>query len=189
VTDVGGWSTEILWIHDGNLQKARSANLGAVSATERFLLSDPPQSPEITCLDEHIVEELREIQRDFEATGRDFEKVPSLLVGTAGTITTLAAIDLGLRDYDALQINGHLLTLRQIEALFFRLAGVRAAERKRIPGLEEGREDLILSGIRIVLKIMEIFRVDRLMVVDSGLLEGVMAEGIRKRYSLGYFHP
>ncbi len=185
VTDVGGWSTEILWIHDGNLQKTRSTNLGAVSATERFLLSDPPQAPEINRLDEHVKEELREIQRDFEQAGLDRKKAPSLLVGTAGTITTLAAIDQGLRDYDTRKINGHPLTLRRIEALFLHLSGVRAAERKRVPGLEEGREDLILAGIRIVLKIMEVFRVDMLVVIDSGLLEGVMAEGMRKKYSPG----
>ncbi len=189
VMDVGGWSTEILWIQEGNLRKAMSTNLGAVSASERFLLSDPPEPSEIRDLDEHIKEELQEIHRGFEQAGWGSPNASAILVGTAGTITTLAAIDQGLKDYDPRKINGHPLPLQRIEALFIRLAGIRAAERKKVPGLEEGREDLILAGTRIVLKSMEIFRADTLVVVNSGLLEGVMVEEIRRMDSPRRFAP
>jgi len=181
VTDIGGRPTENLWIVRGEVRKVRSANLGAVSSVERFLLSDPPQPAEVTLLDEHAKECLREVRRNFEGAGWDARKISPRLVGTAGTITTLAAIDQGLTNYDPGKVNGHFLPLDRVESLFSRLAEVRAAERRKVPGLEEGREDLILAGTRIVLKIMEVFQLDALIVIDSGLLEGVMSEGISKR--------
>ncbi len=102
------------------------------------------------------------------------------MVGTAGTITTLAAIDLKLERYDSQKVTGHGISRRTLEQLFSSLSSLTKEKRRQVPGLEEGREDLILSGTQIVLRLMEGLGFESLLVVDSGLLEGVLLEGIKE---------
>ena len=89
------------------------------------------------------------------------------LVGTAGTVTTLAALDLGLAAYDADRVQGHMLTRAAIEDLLARLARLTHSERAVLPALEPGRADLILPGTVIF---------DALTVSDRGLREGILCE-------------
>lgn len=178
--DIGGWSTEILWVEDRKLKKAVSTDLGAVFLAEKFFRSDPPGSGEIELLDARVDETLEEVLRDFRGAGWGKGKLVFPLVGTAGTITTLAAIDLALPVYEPQRVNHHLLCREKVKEIFSRLASQRAAARRLVPGLEEGREDLILSGTRVVLRVMEHFGAETMMVIDSGLLEGVLLEGIKE---------
>src|SRR5204863_222921 len=80
---------------------------------------------------------------------------PAHLVGTAGTVTTLGALDLGLRHYDPRRVQGHTLARAAIEAQRARLASLSAAERADLPCLEPGRADLILPGIAVVLATLD----------------------------------
>ena len=178
VIDIGGWSTEVLWIEDGKIRKTVSAPLGAVSLCENFLKSDPPNPAEIHSLAQYLREAAEEFLREIENSGwRNDGQSP--LVGTAGTITTLAAIDQKLDRYDPQKVTGHRISRRSLEQLFSSLASLTKEKRRQVPGLEEGREDLILSGTQILLRLMESLGFESLVVVDSGLLEGVMLEGIR----------
>jgi exopolyphosphatase/guanosine-5'-triphosphate,3'-diphosphate pyrophosphatase len=96
------------------------------------------------------------------------------LVGTAGTVTTLAAMDMEMLDYDWQRVNGHILDLQTIKAMSRRLADLTVEKREELPGMEKGRGDLIPAGIEIVLEIMQQFKAEKLTVSDFGLLEGVL---------------
>ena len=96
------------------------------------------------------------------------------LVGTAGTVTTVAAIHLEMTDYDWQKINGFSLDISAVESLYKRLAPLSVSEREAIPGMEKGRGDLLPAGIEIILNIMQQFRSAKLTVSDFGLLEGIL---------------
>jgi exopolyphosphatase/guanosine-5'-triphosphate,3'-diphosphate pyrophosphatase len=97
------------------------------------------------------------------------------LIATAGTATTLAAIDIGLADYDYSKVNNHTLHADRIREIYYRLSSLSPAERlSQVTGLEKGREDLIIAGTLLTLKSMEMFASKSLKVSDFGLLEGII---------------
>ena len=96
------------------------------------------------------------------------------LVGTAGTAATLAALDLGLRAYDARRVQGHRLTREAVETLRLRLGALTVVERAALPCLEPGRADLILPGVAIVLATLDLTGAGALVVSDWGLREGIL---------------
>jgi exopolyphosphatase/guanosine-5'-triphosphate,3'-diphosphate pyrophosphatase len=102
----------------------------------------------------------------------------SALVGTAGTVTTLAALDLGLETYDAGRVQGHRLSRATIEALGRRLGALTVTERAALPCLEPGRADLIVAGVAIVSTALAVTGADTVLVSDWGLREGIMADTV-----------
>lgn len=96
------------------------------------------------------------------------------LVGTAGTVTTLAAMHLGLAEYSPDCINGLWLTRDRLLALKRRLAPLTPAQRETLPGMEEGRGDLILPGLEVVLRLMTLLARTKLRVSARSLLEGAV---------------
>jgi exopolyphosphatase/guanosine-5'-triphosphate,3'-diphosphate pyrophosphatase len=117
-----------------------------------------------------------------EIAGRLAREVPARirvgtlgrLIGTAGTATTLAALDLGLTTYDPGRVQGHVLARAAIEALRDRLGGLTLAERAALPCLEPGRADLIVAGIAIVLATLDLTGAPEMVVSDWGLREGIL---------------
>ena len=101
-------------------------------------------------------------------------------IGTAGTITTLAAIDQELNQYDPRLINNYVLSRDRISSILRRLSAMQREERMQVPGLEPGREDLIIAGSAIVLQIMDRFGFDPMIVSDAGLLEGILIDACRQ---------
>ncbi len=97
-------------------------------------------------------------------------------MGTAGTVTTLAALDLGLAAYEPDRVQGHTLTHAAVERLLARLARLSHAERAALPSLEPGRADLIVPGTVICLAAMARVGFDVLTVSDRGLREGILCE-------------
>jgi len=180
ITDVGGWSTEILWVEGEMPRQTVSLGLGVVALTERFLKADPPLAGELEELETHSRNLLREIRSQWENTGRNVRSLHPNLIGTAGTATTLAAINLGLTTYVPQKVNGHLISFHGLKELYHRLRFLPVRERQKIPGLERGREDLIVAGAAIILSLLDVFDLSRLEVTDSGLLEGALLEGIAK---------
>jgi exopolyphosphatase/guanosine-5'-triphosphate,3'-diphosphate pyrophosphatase len=178
VTDVGGWSTEVLWVEKGEMIRTASLGLGAVALSEKFMDHDPPAISELEALDEYIRSPLRELRRRWEKEGGRVEDLDPRLVGTAGTATTLAAIDLTLSAYDPQKVNGHRISRPRLEEISRRLQSLPLDERRKIIGLEKGREDLIVAGSAILLNLLEIFERSALEVIDSGLLEGILLEGM-----------
>lgn len=180
VFDIGGGSTEYI-LSDRDLPiYSESLKLGVVHATETFLNSDPPKKEEIERLSAHVVERLQPFIDRLTAKGLKKNLLPEnssiTLVGTAGTITTLAAMDQGLDTYDPSRINNYVLRYEAIKRLFDLIRPLPIRERRTLKALEGGREDLIVAGTVIVLKTMEIFGFERMTVSDGGLLEGVMMD-------------
>jgi exopolyphosphatase/guanosine-5'-triphosphate,3'-diphosphate pyrophosphatase len=177
VVDIGGWSTEIVWAEGGEAKRAESLAMGAVSLCEGFMRSDPPAGAEIGRMDGKIHSMLKELRCRWEEG--ESESFPAELVGTAGTMTTLAAIDLGTRVYDPRRINGHRIGRARLDELYERLQKMTVRERREIAGLEAGREELIVAGAAVAVKLLEAFSLSGLTVIDSGLLEGVLLEGMK----------
>jgi exopolyphosphatase/guanosine-5'-triphosphate,3'-diphosphate pyrophosphatase len=178
ITDVGGGSTEIIWMEGQTLRKTVSLNLGAVGLTEKFLSTDPPSSTEMEALKRFVHSALQRVLRQWERGGLRTQDLHPRLVGTAGTATTLGAIDLSLSVYDPGKVNGHRISISKLRRMYRRFSSLPLEERVKLPGLEKGREDLILAGSSILLNLMEVFRRSALEVIDSGLLEGILLEGI-----------
>lgn len=170
ILDIGGGSTEFVLVEDSNVVEAVSTNLGVVHLAERYLPgSGVPSQENIALLCEEIENKLRDGLRSIISYA---EKGPRL-VATAGTPTTLAAIDLKLDHYDPEKINGHVITRDSIYNIFKELISLSSVDRLKIVGLEKGREDLLIPGAIIVLKTMDKFRSSELTVSDGGLLEGI----------------
>lgn len=169
IFDVGGGSTEYVLVEQSEILGLKSTNLGVVHLTERFLEGNMPSKSDIGAISEEIWDVLSsELSWMSKAYSNDLT-----LIGTAGTPTTLAAIELGLGNYDPDLVNGFVLKKNAALKIFDTLIRIPSEERLRIRGLEKGREDVIIPGALIVLKTMERFSKDEILVSDGGLLEGV----------------
>jgi len=174
IFDVGGGSTEFLLQAKRGTLFHRSYPLGVVTLSEEFKTVDL---------------QLGRIRRVLDFFSCDLADSGCLkmvssedvaLVGTAGTVTTLAALHLGMIDYDWRRVNNLLLNRPLLESLLYRLLALSPNEREVLPGMEKGRGDLIVPGLYIVLELMVRLGKNCLTVSDHGLLEGVvlmLAEG------------
>ncbi|MBI4618805.1 MAG: Ppx/GppA family phosphatase [Desulfobacterales bacterium] len=172
VIDIGGGSTEFIIIEGKIPVTTHSLDLGAVYLTERFIHTDPPTSLELQNLREFIDKRLSSLPW----VGFSF----SSLLGTAGTITTLAAIDQEMSAYDPEKINKYSLTREAVKSIYNRLKSLNRVERCSTPGLERGREDIILAGTIVLLSIMETLNSNEITVSDFGLLEGIIMDSYGK---------
>lgn len=176
--DIGGGSTELVLTETGQPPLFKSLDLGVVLLTEKFLKHDPPLAQETS--------RMRRCIRTILAGSRLIPaKVTSpfsgmALIGTAGTVTTLAAMDLEMTAYDPGRINGHRLSQQKINALYQNMVKITSAERRLLPGLETGREIVIIAGALIILEIMQILSLSSITVSDSGLLEGILVNKCAK---------
>jgi exopolyphosphatase/guanosine-5'-triphosphate,3'-diphosphate pyrophosphatase len=171
VIDIGGGSTELIATAGGRIDSMASIPLGAVYLTERFLRNDPPLREEMDTLRKVVCNELN-------AWDREAIRRPSVatVAGTAGTITTLAAMDLALAEYDPSRINGYILTRAALDRLVEMLSVSSLEARRRIAGLESGREDIILAGAVVAQEIMGRFGASEMLVSDWGLREGIVLD-------------
>lgn len=169
--DIGGGSTEVIRQVPGETPGVESMSLpiGVVHLTETFLRDDPPGLEACGRLAGHV-------RAIFEAVTFAAPLDRLLWVGTAGTVTTLAAMYLELEHYEPDRINGAVLERPWLAHLCKRLAVTPVAARRGIVGLEPGREDIILAGALVTLELMETFRFSRVTVSDAGLLEGLFLE-------------
>ncbi len=179
VMDVGGGSTEFVMARGEAIEAIVSTGLGVVKLTERYLLSDPPTLSELQALEEVVAGRIDRLQGQLPRVEE------AQLVGTAGTVTTLAAIDLALITYDRQKVQGHCLSLARVRELFDRLAPLPLRERRLIPGLEPGRADIILAGAAILAVSMERLGHHELQVSDDGLREGILLDLIRREIGRG----
>ena len=159
VIDVGGGSTEL--VLDGS--PLASVDAGCVRQTELFLASDPPSPDELErCA--RAVRELLAAVPDGEPARR--------AIGVAGTVTTLAALDLGLAEYDPERVHGHVVTRSGLERQLARLAALPLAERREVPALEPGRAPVIVAGLVVLREALDRFGLDAVEASERDLLHG-----------------
>ena len=170
--DIGGGSTEFIFASGGKILHKVSTDIGVVRFTEQYLHSDPPEKREIALLETAIEERLKSI-----TAFNDLSRIGGVsFIGTAGTVTTLAAIEQKMTVYDTGKINGYRISKDGIKKIRTMLSNMTIQKRREIPGIENGREDIILTGAIVVDKVMEWFKFSDIVVCDSGLREGLVID-------------
>lgn len=166
--DIGGGSTEFIASRQGQPLKTTSIDMGVVRLTERVLQSDPPRATEI--------QQAETLIRDLtQGARREIGDLTDLmLVGTAGTITSLAAVAQELPAYDPARIQNYVLELPVIRRIERDVFGKTQSQRVGMPGLEAGREGVIAAGVLILRCVMEELDAARCVVSEYGLREGVL---------------
>lgn len=172
IFDIGGGSTEVISIADGNITMSETVPIGVVKLMEGTIKSDPPSDQDSMALDRAIGEAIASLRADFEG----FVAPGAILIGTAGTATTLASLDLGLEKYDWTRVQGHVLHHAKLLETQSRLFALSQGKRKELKGMEPERADLIIAGIRLTIRVMETFGFDSMTVSDHGLLEGLIVK-------------
>jgi exopolyphosphatase/guanosine-5'-triphosphate,3'-diphosphate pyrophosphatase len=159
--DIGGGSTELI-LDDFHV----SLELGAVRHTERFISSDPPSADELA----RCAGAVRALLA--ERVPGETRAAATAAVGVAGTVTTLAALDLGLERYDRERVDGHRLATTSARAQLQRLAALPLAERREVPSLEPDRAPVIVAGAVILTEILDAFGLDAVDASEHDILDG-----------------
>lgn len=181
IIDIGGGSTEwIIHWEGGNPESplCGSLLLGVVTLFESFIKTDPPSPCEIEALNNEVDSNLLRLADELLSESESERHLPPLknLIGTGGSITTLAALDLGLKEYDHERVHMHRISLERLCRLKDMLLSLPLSRRKDIDGLEKDRADLIIPGILLTIRFMEFFGFGMITVSDHGLLEGLLKE-------------
>jgi len=166
--DIGGGSTEFILERPGREPVVKSIDIGVVRLSERMLHHDPPATEEIQRAREWIRQETERAVAGMPPRG-DFT-----FVGTAGTITALAAMAQKLPAYEPARIHNYTLQLGIVNELEQQLLGRTKSGRVGFPGLERGREEVIVAGAIILRTVMEALGEKECLVSDLGLREGVL---------------
>jgi exopolyphosphatase/guanosine-5'-triphosphate,3'-diphosphate pyrophosphatase len=168
VIDIGGGSTELVVGRPEGLSFHDSIDMGAVRMTERFLHSDPPTQDELEACAASV--------RQLLAERVPEEVQPRSAIGTGGTITSIAALHLGLAEYDGEQVEGHLLPREGVQAQLDRLASLPLAERREVPALDPDRAPVIVAGTVILSEVLDHFGLDGLEASERDILDGAALE-------------
>ena len=176
VFDLGGGSTEFVFRHsDSSLRDAVfSLPLGAAVLTRRFLGQDPPGPRQLRRLERAI----KEILDNGLPIFKDIEKESITVVGTGGTVTSIAAMvrNLSLEEVSAERLNGTQISSSQIEEIFDRIRKLPSPLRAQLPGLDTDRAEVIIAGMLGVMFIMKHLKANYLVVSLSDLLEGLLLD-------------
>lgn len=176
VFDIGGASTEFALSEMTNATACatvKSIPIGSVVMTNRYVESDPPLPEELTNIISEVREYLKEVQREIPSISQSRR-----WVGVAATVTTVAAIELGLHEFDVSKIHEFELSREAAEDVFRTLATEDLEDRKHNPGLEPERADVIVAGSAIVVAIMRHFDLPSLTVSCADLLDGLWMRSI-----------
>ena len=169
IFDIGGGSTEYVHIRSSNIVNLVSTNLGVVHLTEEFLRSEIETEQELANLSIYIKETLQRELENFEV----IDKKDLILIGTAGTPTTLAAIELKLKEYNPELVNNFVLSEEMILSTIKKLLNIHKKDRAKITGLEKGREDILVVGALILIETLRKYSQNSAIVSDGGVLEGI----------------
>lgn len=171
IFDIGGFSTEIILAEIEKPTAVVSLDLGVVRLTEDYLPDPIPNKGQLEKVVEIINKSLNEsyVIQDWK------NAAPSVLIATAGTPTSLAAMDLGLDEYESEKVEGYVLSKNNIRRMYVNLCSLTPDQRlKKYPSLEKGREDVLPAGILICEAMMEMFGFNNIHVTEGGLLEGLI---------------
>jgi exopolyphosphatase / guanosine-5'-triphosphate,3'-diphosphate pyrophosphatase len=166
VTDIGGGSTEFVLGGPDGVAGARSVNIGCVRLTERHLHDDPPLASQTAAT-------IRDIDAGLDQAAAVQAEKARTLVGLAGSVTTVAAIALGLGAYDSARIHHSRISAARVHEIAGRLLAMTRAERAAIPVMHPGRVDVIGAGALILDRIMSRFGFAEVLVSEHDILDGI----------------
>ena len=167
VLDIGGGSTEFVVGVDAPIGLL-SLDVGSVRLTEQLLHSDPPSAEELSNAVTVVRDHLADVDRVLPDAAR-----ARTLIGVAGTITTIAAIELGLAEYSRDRRHHFRLSRDAAEDVFRTLATETLAERRHNPGLDPGRADVIVGGAVVLVAVLRHYGFAELLVSESDILDGL----------------
>jgi exopolyphosphatase/guanosine-5'-triphosphate,3'-diphosphate pyrophosphatase len=173
VVDIGGGSTEFALGTD-RLEASLSVDMGCVRMTEKFLHHDPPLAEELSNALSVVEQHLDDVAREVPGAGE-----ADRFVGLAGTVTTIAAVELGLVDYQRDAIHHFVLTREAAEDVFRTLATEAAEDRRHNPGLDPGRVDVIVGGCCVLVGIFRYFGFSECIVSEADILDGLILSQVR----------
>ena len=171
VFDLGGGSTEFVFGTsgpDGEITGSVSTEVGCVRLSERFITTDPPQPEDLTAAISYTDAWLDDVVRDIPDLAET-----ATVVGLAGTVSTVAAVEIGLEAYDRSAIHHFVLTKEAVEDVFRTLATESRADRVFNPGLEEARADVIVGGCCALVAIYRRFGLADIVVSEADILDGL----------------
>jgi len=167
VTDIGGGSTEFVLGDPGAVTAAVSVNIGCVRMTERHLRHDPPGDDEIVAARADIDAALDVVAGKIPVSGA------RTLVGLAGSVTTVAALVLGLESYQPELIHHSRVSAEEARRVAASLLAQTRAERARLPVMHPGRVDVIGGGALVLTRIMDRFGFGEVLVSEHDILDGL----------------
>ncbi len=165
--DIGGGSTEFVFGTNAP-EELCSLDMGCVRITERWLPSDPPAPEELANAVSVVRDELASVRQAIPRMGE-----AKTVLGLAGTLSTVAAVEQGLKDYDRDQIHHFPITRVIAEDVFRTLALESVAERKFNPGLEPERAEVIVGGLIVLVAIIRTFGIEEILVSEADILDGL----------------
>lgn len=170
VVDIGGGSTEFVLGTDVPVGLL-SVDVGCVRITEQFLHSDPPAADELSAAVSVVRDHLADVEREIPGL-----REAQTLVGLAGTVSTVAAVEQGLAAYARDRIHHFRLTRAAVEDVFRTLATESAADRRHNPGLEPERVDVIVGGVIVLASVMRAFEFSEVLVSEDDILDGLVRD-------------
>ncbi|KUH35822.1 MULTISPECIES: Ppx/GppA phosphatase family protein [Streptomyces] len=166
VVDIGGGSTEFV-VGRAHVRAARSVDVGCVRLTERHVRTDPPSPAEVAAI-------RADVRAALELAGATVPlREPRTLVGLAGSVTTVAAVALGLEEYDSAAIHRSRVSYEQVAAVTDRLLAATHDERAAIPVMHPGRVDVIVAGALVLREVMEYVGASEVVVSEHDILDGI----------------
>jgi exopolyphosphatase / guanosine-5'-triphosphate,3'-diphosphate pyrophosphatase len=171
--DIGGGSTEFILSQGEKVMGATGTSLGTVRLTEKYISRHPVSEREYENLTAHIQSELSGVKDRLPALS------PEIAIGTAGTVTTLAALDQNIYPYDPLKVHAVSLPMTNVEKIQDDLKAQSIEQRLQLKPLERGREDLIIAGTAIVLETLRTFECPSLLVSEYSLREGIILKALQ----------
>ncbi len=169
--DLGGGSTEFIWVKGEEIKERKSILLGAVSFRDIYLLHDPPLEIELERAREAVHVKMKEIEPLISEVYRINE-----LIGTSGSVSTLGSSILGLSRYEPGMLNNKRIWRKQVDNFIDKIKYMDINERKYIRGIAEGHEDIIIAGSLIIKEIMSMLDHDSFRICEGGLLEGIVLD-------------
>ncbi|NWF75504.1 MAG: Ppx/GppA family phosphatase [Nitrospirae bacterium] len=172
ILDIGGGSTEWILYNGEHSIRMGSIPVGVIKFTENFLKTDPISNNDLSDMKNEMYLVIKKLEPEIH----ELIAEKTELIGTGGTFTTLASIDLKLDEYSREKIHMHRIPLSRLKKMSEFLLPLTLEERKKVKGLEPQRADLIIPGLLFTINVMDFFHFTEMIISDYGLLEGALLE-------------
>jgi exopolyphosphatase/guanosine-5'-triphosphate,3'-diphosphate pyrophosphatase len=175
VVDLGGGSAELICAAKGVVEAIHSLPLGAVRLTDSYFDADPPDDDDVRRLRKHI-------RKCFKKNIGDNGFVPHVMIGAGGTFMALANISMRRRGKTFASVGGYEMTRSEVRHIFEYLRGLPLRARRDVPGLHADRADIILAGVFVIERLMKLLHVNRLIIHDQGVRDGLLLNMIGRAF-------